>query len=376
MKTDEVQMESSPRATRAVVDLSAIRHNVAGVKDRIGLKRHLMAVVKADGYGHGAVEVAEASLSSGADCLAVAIPEEGTPLRHAGIRCPILVLGLVQPCEARKTVAAGLEQTVCSTELLDALDQESAKVGIKTHVHIKVDTGMGRIGLQPEDAVEFARRVVSCPSIVLEGVYSHFSCADESDKEFSRAQFRRFEGVLKALDSAGIPVPVRHMANSAGVLDLPEAHLDMVRPGIMIYGLYPSAEVSHSVHLSPAMSFVTRICQVKEVPPGTPVGYGATFVTNKRSVIATIPVGYADGYRRLLSHKAQVIVRGRRVGLLGRVAMDMCMIDVTSVPDARPGDDVTLFGDGLPAEEMAALVGTINYEIVTGVGKRVPRVYV
>lgn len=364
------------RATRAVVDLDAIRHNISGIRERIGARRGLMAVVKADGYGHGALEVSRVALSSGADCLAVAIPEEGQALRKGEVECPVLVFGLIQPREASKTVTAGLEQTVCSVELLHALDQESRNHCVKTSVHIKVDTGMGRIGLAPEDVVEFARRVVSCPNIVLKGVYSHFSCADERDKEFSRAQVRRFEQVLGALEAAGISVPTRHMANSAAVLDLPEAHFDMVRPGIMIYGLYPSAEVSHSVLLRPAMSFMTRICQVKVVPPGTAIGYGATFVTRKRSIIATIPVGYADGYRRSQSNKAEVIVKDKRVHILGRVAMDMCMIDVTSVPDVRPGDDVILFGAGLPVEEGASIIGTINYEVVTGIGKRVPRVYV
>ena len=335
-----------------------------------------MAVVKADGYGHGALPVSRAALKSGADCLAVAIPEEGQELRAGGIACPVLVFGLIQPCEAWKTVTAGLEQTVCSVELLDALDQESRNRCVKTSVHIKVDTGMGRIGLAPEDVVEFARRVTSCPSIVLEGVYSHFSCADERDKEFSHAQVKRFNEVLRALEAAGISVRTRHMANSAAVLDIPEAHFDMVRPGIMIYGLYPSPDVSHSVVLRPAMSFVTRICQVKVVPRGTPIGYGATFVTSKRSTVATIPVGYADGYRRLLSNKAAVIVREKRVPLLGRVAMDMCMVDVTSVPDVRTGDDVVLFGVGLPVEETASIIGTNNYEVVTGIGKRVPRVYI
>ncbi|MFC2008887.1 alanine racemase [Chloroflexota bacterium] len=374
----ERQLEdyTSVRATRTIVDLEAIRRNISGIRERIGTQRRLMAVVKADGYGHGALEVSQAALAGGADCLAVAIPEEGQELRAGGIECPVLVLGLVQPCEAWKTVTAGLEQTVCSVELLDALDQESRNRCVKTSVHIKVDTGMGRIGLAPEDLVEFARRVTSCPSIVLEGVYSHFSCADERDKAFSRAQVNRFDEVLRALEAVGISVHTRHMANSAAVLDLPEAHFDMVRPGIMIYGLYPSPDVSHSVVLRPAMSFVTRICQVKVVPRGTPIGYGATFVTSKRSTVATIPVGYADGYRRLLSNKAEVLVREKRVPLLGRVAMDMCMIDVTSIPDVRPGDDVVLFGVGLPVEETASMIGTINYEVVTGIGKRVPRVYI
>jgi len=368
---------ASGHATRAIVDLGAIGGNISGIRARIGAQRRLMAVVKSDGYGHGAVQVSRAALANGADCLAVAVPEEGHELREAGIDCPILAFGLIQPGEAWKTVAARLEQTVCSSELLDALDHESAKAGVKTNVHIKVDTGMGRIGLPPEDAVEFARKVMSCHNLILRGVYSHFSCADESDKEFSLTQLGRFKRTLGALEAAGIPVPIRHMANSAGVLDLPESYFDMVRPGIMIYGLYPSSEVSHSVALSPAMRFVTRVCYVKKVSAGTAIGYGATFVTTAdKTVVATMPAGYADGYPRLLSNKAEVIVKGTRVPLLGRVAMDMCMLDVTSIPDVQAGDEIALFGEGLPVEEIASLVGTINYEIVTGIGKRVPRVYV
>jgi alanine racemase len=336
-----------------------------------------MAVVKADGYGHGALQVSRTALRSGADCLAVAVPEEGQELRREGIECPILVFGLIQPSEAWKPVEAELEQTVCSADLLDALDQESRKRGVTTAVHIKVDTGMGRIGLALGDVVEFSRRVKDYPNLSLKGLYSHLSCADEKDKAFTRIQIARFQELLGVLAGAGISIPLRHLANSAGVLDFPEAYFDIVRPGIMIYGLYPSPDVSHSVVLHPAMSFVTRICQLKEVPAGTPIGYGATFVTTEEMTrIATIPVGYADGYRRLLSNKAEVLVKGTRVPLLGRVAMDMCMLDVTSVPDVRVGDDIVLFGEGLPVEEIASLIGTINYEVVTGIGKRVPRVYV
>ncbi|NLE95717.1 MAG: alanine racemase [Dehalococcoidia bacterium] len=375
-ESEERQHETAARATRAVVDLQAIGHNIAGIRQRIGERRHLMAVVKADGYGHGAVQVSRTALKNGADCLAVAVPEEGLELRNAAIDCPILVFGLIQPSEAWKPVEAGLEQTVCSVELLEALDQESRNRGVVTPVHVKVDTGMGRIGLAPADVVEFARKVAACANLHLKGLYSHFSCADEKDKSFTHTQMARFQEVRGALAAAGIDIPVKHIANSAGVLDFPEAHFDLVRPGIMIYGLYPSQDVSHSVELRPAMSFVTRVCHVKRVPAGTPIGYGATFVTSRESVIATMPVGYADGYRRLLTNKGEVLVRGTRVPLVGRVAMDMCMLDVTEVPGTQVGDEIVLFGKGLPVEEMASLIGTINYEVVTLIGKRVPRVYV
>lgn len=364
------------RATRAIIDLGAISRNIAEIRKKIGNKRGLMAVVKADGYGHGAVEVSRAALRSGADFLGVALPEEGQQLREAGIEAPILVVGLIQPEEAYKVVKFQLSQAVASVELLEALNHEASKVSTWISVHVKLETGMGRIGVKPEDAVSFVRKVKSFKNLNLEGLFSHFSSADEKDKTFSERQLQLFDQVIGNLQLAGIEVPKKHIANSAAILDLPQSYYDIVRPGIMIYGLYPSREVSHSIELKHAMTFKTKISEVKVVPPGTPISYGRTFITKKKTTVATLPVGYADGYNRLLSNHGEVLVKGRRAPVIGTICMDMCMVDASSVEDIRPGDEVILFGEELPVDEIAAKIGTINYEVVCGVNKRVPRIYI
>jgi len=364
------------RATKAVINLGAISHNIAEIRKRIGNKRGLMAVVKADGYGHGAVEVSRVALRSGADSLGVALPEEGQLLREAGIEAPILVLGLIQPEEAYKVVNFRLAQTVTSIELLRALDQEGHKASTEVKVHVKVDTGMGRIGVKPEEAVSFIRKVKSFKSLNLEGLFSHFSSADEKDKASSQRQLQLFDQVIHEVQLAGIELPKKHIANSAAVLDLPESYYDMVRPGIMVYGLYPSREVSHSIELKPAMTLKTRVSAVKVVPPGTPISYGRTFITKKKTMVATLPVGYADGYRRLLSNRGVVLIKRCRAPLIGRVCMDTCMVDVSDVEDVQPGDEVILFGEEISVDEVAASIGTIVNEVVCAVGERVPRLYV
>ena len=364
------------RSTKAVVDLGAIAYNISEIRKRIGKKRDLMAVVKADGYGHGSVEVSRTALKNGANCLGVATPEEGQQLREAGIDVPILVLGLIQPEEAYKVVDFHLEQAICSLELAEALDQIGSKVGTRVNTHIKLDTGMGRVGLLPKDAVAFAKRVSRFKNLNLKGIFSHFSCADEVDKTFAKKQVEIFGRLIQDIEASGIKIPQKHIANSAGILDLPESFYDLVRPGIMIYGLYPSTEVSHSIELKPAMAFLTEVIFVKWVPSGCPISYGRTFTTLKETMVATLPVGYADGYSRLLSGQGEVLIKGHRVALMGRICMDMCMIDVSNVKNVQPGDEVILFGKGLPVDEIAEKIGTINYEVVCAVGKRVPRVYV
>jgi len=368
--------QSVERATRAIIDLGAVSHNVAEIRKKIGHERGMMTMVKADGYGHGAVEVSRAALRSGADSLGVALPEEGQQLREAGIEAPILVVGLIQPKEAYKVVKFHLSQAVTSVELLAALDFEAGKASTKVNVHVKVDTGMGRIGINPEDAVPFVGKVTGFKNLNLEGIFSHFPSSDEKDKTFSLGQLQLFEQVITNLRLAGIEVPKRHMANSAGVLDLPQSYYDMVRPGLMIYGLYSSTEVSRSIQLRPAMTFKTKVSQVKVVPSGTPIGYGRTFVTRKKTTVATLPVGYGDGYNRLLSNCGEVLIKGCRAPIIGNVCMDMCMVDVSDVKDVQPGDEVILFGEGLPVEEIATKIGTIVNEVVAVVGKRVPRIYI
>lgn len=364
------------RATRVIIDLGAISHNVAEIRERIGNKRGLMAVVKADGYGHGAVEVSRAALRSGADSLGVALPEEGRQLREAGVEAPILVVGLIQPVEAYKVVKFRLSQTVASVELLEALEHEAGKASTRVNVHVKLETGMGRIGVNPDDAVSFVRKVKSFKNLNLEGLFSHFSSADERDKTFSKYQLQLFDQVIGNLQLAGIEVPKKHMANSAAILDLPQSYYDMVRPGIMLYGLYPSREVSHSIELKPAMTLKTKVSEVKVVPPGIPISYGRTFITKKKTTVATLPVGYADGYNRLLSNHGEVLIKGRRAPVIGTICMDMCMVDASSVEDVQPGDEVILFGEELPVDEIAAKIGTISYEVVCDVNQRVPRIYI
>ncbi len=364
------------RATRAIIDLGAISHNVAEVRKKIGNKRDLMAIVKADGYGHGAVEVSRAALTSGADSLGVALPEEGQQLRESEIEVPILVMTPIQPEEAYKVVRFRLAQTVASVELIEALDHEANKASTLVSVHVKLDTGMGRIGVKPDDAVLFVRKVKSFKNLHFEGVFSHFSSADERDKAFSQRQLQLFDQVISDLHSVDIEVPKKHTANSAAILDLPQSYYDMVRPGIMIYGLYPSREVSHSIELEPAMTLKTKVSEVKVVPPGTPISYGRTFITRKKTTVATLPVGYADGYSRMLSNRGEVLIKGHRAPVIGTICMDMCMIDASDVGDVRLGDEVILFGKELSVDEVAAKAETINYEIVCGVSKRVPRVYI
>jgi len=370
------ERQNVERATRAIINLGAVSHNIAKIRKKIGNERGLMAMVKADGYGHGAVEVSRAALGSGADSLGVALPEEGQHLREAGIEAPILVVGLIQPEEAYKVVKFCLSQAVASVKLLEALDSEAGKASTKVNVHVKVDTGMGRVGINPDDTVSFVRKVKDFRNLNLEGIFSHFPSSDERDKTFSIGQIQLFNQVISNLRLAGIEVPKKHLANSAAVLDLPQSYYDMVRPGIMIYGFYPSSEVSRSIKLKPAMTLKTKVAQVKVVPAGTPISYERTFVTKKKTTVATLPIGYGDGYNRLLSNRGEVLIKRHRAPVIGNVCMDMCMVDASGVKDIQPGDEVILFGEGLPTEEIATKIGTIVHEVVAAVNKRVPRIYI
>jgi alanine racemase len=320
--------------------------------------------------------VSRTALKNGANCLGVATPEEGQQLREGGIDVPTLVLGLIQPEEAYKVGHFSLEQSVCSLELAEALDQIASNARTRINVHIKLDTGMGRVGLLPKDALAFVKKIGRFKNLNLKGIFSHFSCADEVDKTFAKKQVEIFDKLVREIEASGIKIPKKHIANSAAILDLPESYYDLVRPGIMIYGLYPSNEVSRSIKLKPAMIFMTKVTFVKRVPSGSPISYGRTFTTQKETLVATLPVGYADGYSRLLSGRGEVLIKGHRVPLIGRVCMDMCMVDVSEVEHVQPGDEVILFGEALPVDEVAEKIGTINYEVVCAVGKRMPRIYI
>lgn len=370
-------MSESGRPVWVEVDLSAIRRNVEALRTLLAPNVKFCAVVKADGYGHGAVCVAREAVAAGADFLAVAILDEALQLRAAGFEQPLLVLGYTPPEQAALVAGAGLSQTIFTLEQGRALSAAGAAAGKRVPVHLKIDTGMGRIGVRPDQAAYFAAEVAALPGVVIEGAFTHFANADSADKEYARRQFAAFSGALEAIAARGVAVPLRHCANSAALLDLPEAHLDMVRAGIALYGLWPSAEVGRPVELHPAMRLKARIAMVKEVPAGSAIGYGCTHRTAAPAVIATLPLGYADGWPRSLGNRGWLLVNGVRAPQVGRVCMDQFMIDVTGVDGVREGGEALLFGGSdLPVEEVAALLGTINYEVVCMFGKRVPRKYV
>ncbi|WP_003544393.1 alanine racemase [Desulfotomaculum nigrificans] len=364
----------------AEIDLGAIRHNIKEVRRLVGPDREIMAVVKANGYGHGAVPVARAALSAGATRLAVARLNEAMVLRQAGINVPILVLGFIPPEQLAAALTNHITLTLYRTDLAEEISRVAQKLGQPAVIHLKVDTGMGRLGFIPEQGIEEVKRVSQLAGLKLEGIYTHFAAADETDKSYTRWQLDRFLSFISALEEQGVTFALRHCANSAAIIDHPEAYLDMVRPGIIIYGLYPSEEVNKSrVDLRPAMALKTRVAHLKTVKPGTKISYGCTYTVPRETVIGSLPLGYADGYPRLLSSRGQVIIRGQRAPIVGRVCMDQSMVDVGHIPGVKVGDEVLIFGrdgaDYLPVEEVAAWLGTINYEMVCLVGARVPRIY-
>lgn len=368
------------RPTQAIIDLDAISYNIRGVKEKVGPSVEVMAVVKANAYGHGALEVARIALEAGASWLGVALPEEGAELRIAGINAPILVLGVTPPGQAALVSNHNLAQAITSWDQAEALSREARLSRKRIGVHLKLDTGMGRIGIPPDQVLNLATKVAKAPGLILEGAMTHFADADSKDKDWARAQLQRFLKGVDDLSAEGIQIIYRHAANSAAILDLPESYLDMVRPGIMIYGYYPSQEVSRSIHLRPTLTLRSEVAFLKEVPPGTGISYGRTFITSRRTRVATLPIGYADGYSRLLSNSGMALIRGQRVPVIGRVCMDMIMVDVTEVPDARPGDEAILYGrqggEEISVEEVATKLGTISYEMVCSISQRVPRVYI
>ncbi|HAU31058.1 MAG: Alanine racemase [Desulfotomaculum sp. 46_296] len=364
----------------AEIDLGAIAQNMQEIRKLASSSSEIMAVVKANAYGHGALETAKIVLSNGATSLAVARVEEAKELRKAGIDAPILLLGYTPGAQFHEVLDLNLIQTVYSLEMAEALSGVAGHSGRQAKVHIKVDTGMGRLGLSPgKPALEDILKTARLPHLILEGIFTHFATADSADKTFTLAQLGLFINFLEELRKAGLEFPLRHCANSAALLDLPQTYLNMVRPGIIIYGLYPSDEIRNSINLKPAMAFKTRIAQIKKVPAGYKISYGSTYQTSQPTIIAVISAGYADGYSRLLSSRGIVLVNGQRARVVGRVCMDQCMVDVGHINGVSPGDEVVLFGsDGaetIPVEEIAKLTGTISYEIICMVNSRVPRFY-
>ena len=373
----KVRLKHPGRPTWLEVDLEAIAHNVRRVVEIVGPAVKVLAVLKADGYGHGAVRVARTALNNGVYCLGVASINEGLALRKTGISAPILVLGFTPAWQARELVLNSLSATVFDMDVAQALSRAAGQLDSQVKVQVKVDTGMGRLGILPDDAVPFVLALRSLPHLMMEGIFTHFSVAD-ADRAYTRWQADRFRQVLEALSEEGIDIPLVHAANSAAILSLPESHFGMVRLGIAMYGLHPSPQVRCPPDFRPALSFKTEVAQVKTLAPGSYVSYGNTYQTTDRQRIAVVPVGYADGFRRAPRHWGEVLVRGRRAPIVGRVCMDQTMIDVTAIADVRQGDEVVLIGEqggeSITAEQVAERLGTVNYEVVSEILARVPRV--
>jgi alanine racemase len=372
----------------AEVDLKAIAHNVRALRKITKPKARLMAVVKADAYGHGVLQVTRQALENGADVLAVARLNEGIQLRKAGFDAPILIFGYTPPKHAKKLVEFDLTQTVWSFRTAEDLSAAVAS-NRPIKVHLKVDTGMGRLGLLPDcfrnasltkPALREVESIASLSGLEIEGIYTHFAAADSADKSYTKKQLEIFLDFLDQLHKTGLIIPLRHAANSAALIDMPETHLDLVRPGISIYGLYPSDEVDKSrILLKPAMSLKARVVHLKQVPAGFKVSYGMTHETSEPTIIASVPVGYADGFSRLLSNQSHMLVGGCRAPIVGRVCMDQTMLDVGHVPDVKLEDEVVIFGkqqdETITVDEIAASLNTINYEIVSSLTARIPKIY-
>lgn len=368
-------MNKSPVFTWIEVDLAAVEENVRALRSIAGVP--LMAVVKANGYGHGAVEVSRSALAAGAAWLAVSCAEEGLALREASIAAPILVLGLVTAQEADEAIAAGLSLTVYNQEAAELYSVRASALGHSVCVHLKVDTGMGRLGTLPgEDTLAFARSIVAMPAVHLEGIFTHFACADEADPAPTLEQFARFQSTLQSLAEAGIRATWIHAANSAATLAFPQARFNIVRTGIAMYGVHPSGHVQLPSTLRPALSWKARLVSCKTLPPGWGVSYGMEYHTAQTETVGVIPVGYADGWRR--NSPNLVLLHGRRTPVIGRICMDQCMVRLPE--GASLGTEVVLIGrqgeEEICAEEVAQRWGTINYEVITGISARMPRVYV
>jgi len=366
------------RPTYAEIDLAALRHNCGVLRRRVGPGVRILGVVKADGYGHGAVEAGRVMADAGIDMLGVAIVEEGVALRVHGIRVPILVMGLTPEDEVAAAIEYGLTPTVDGPATAEPLERRAAARGATLAVHLKIDTGMNRLGVRAEEAAEAARAVASFPHLSVAGAYTHLACADDPDDAVSAGQLARFAEALTALRSAGVRPEVAHAANSSALLRSGESHFDMVRAGLALYGVAPCV-AARDVPLRPVMSLVTHVVATKRVRPGEGASYGHRWRAARESVLGVLPIGYADGYPRALSDRARVRAGGHLAPVVGAVCMDMVLVDLTDVAEAAPGMAVTLIeadpASPLSAAALATAAGTIPYEILTGIGKRVPRVY-
>lgn len=365
--------------TWAEIDLEAIAFNIRAFKRHVGEKVKLIAVVKANAYGHGAIPVAEAALAAGAEMLAVHRMIEGVQLRKAGLQAPILIMGYTPPDGAELAAVWQLTPSLMTLEFAQALSARVSASSMKIPVHIKVDTGMSRYGLLPEEVVGFLQSIASLPGIYLEGLFTHFATADWSDQTYTLQQLAVFNAVRTATRQAGFEFSLVHAANSAAMLILPEAHFDAVRPGIAMYGLEPSNEWSPPFEIRPALALKSLVSRVRLLSAGAGVSYGRTYITPQPTLAALVPVGYGDGFHRILSNKGSVLIRGQRAPILGRVCMDQFVVDASSIPQVQQDDEVVLVGQQgaarIRAEEVATLAGTLNYEVTTSLLSRVARIY-
>ncbi len=363
----------------AEIDLDALAFNFKQIKGLVAPETRVMAVVKANAYGHGAVMCAKTLLSAGADYLAVATLEEALELRQAEISAPILILGHTAAREAETLVHYDITPAVYTLEFARALSAAAVRLQKQAKIHVKVNTGMERIGFEAED-VEAMLTVCRLPGLAAEGLFTHLACADAEDSSGVHKQYQRFMGAADKLKAAGVAIPIRHILNSAGIFDFPAYQLDMVRPGIVLYGYYPSAFINQQrAALRPVLSLKARVVHLHTVPADAGVGYGWSYSAPAPITVATVPFGYADGYHRLLSNRAYMLAAGVRVPVIGKICMDQCMIDVTSVHTIHVGDEITIIGGGekaITAEELATLSDTISYEILCAIGKRIPRLYI
>ncbi len=371
------------RATVAQINLNAFRHNLGRIRSLLEPQVKIMAVVKADAYGHGAIPCAKAALEAGADWLGVANLEEGVELRYSGIDAPILVMGSIFPDESKNLIQYGLSTSVSDLPFAQELSRQGETQNKTVGVHIKIDTGMGRLGMCPEDLPGFMEQAQKLKNLRVEGIFTHLSSADEAEKDFTLGQLSRLSQAVDSLRTKGMAVPMAHAANSSGILNFPDSHRDMVRPGIALYGtLGLSGESSHPntlPELRQVMQWKTKILQISKLPKGTPLSYNRQFITDRDSLIATLPVGYGDGLNRSLSNNMDVLVQGQRAPQVGTICMDLCLIDVTDIEGVQCEDEVILFGQQgnatITVDEMAERCDTISYEILCNVGKRVPRIY-
>ena len=370
--------ETVYRPTWAQINLEALAYNYRQVRNIVGPNAKILSVVKSDAYGHGLIEVSRKLVKCKTDYLGVASIDEAIKLRRSNICLPILVFGNILPAHIKAILDYNLTQTVCSKRIAHLLNRYAQKRKKEVNIHIKVDTGMGRLGIWHKQAFDFIKDIKRLSFINIEGLYSHLPSAD-IDRKFTNYQIHQFKGLIKKLTDSDINIPFYHIANSIGLINYKYSHFNMVRPGLMLYGIYPKDNIRSKLKLKPAMNFKSKIIYLKKVPQGRSISYGRTFITTKPTTIATIPVGYKDGYLRSLSNKSKVLIKGERCKVLGRICMDQMMVDVSKIKNLKNGDIVVLMGsygkEFISAEEIAQFSGTIPYEIVCSIGGSVPRKY-